>query len=40
LKGVQTLAQNWLSELDQGGFSRNPLTAANGPKLVLKRMIH
>ena len=40
LKAVQALAQNWLSELDQGGFSRNPLTAANVPKLILIRTIH
>jgi predicted metal-dependent hydrolase len=40
LKLVQALAQNWLSELDQGGFSRNPLTAGNVPKLVLIRTIH
>jgi predicted metal-dependent hydrolase len=36
LKTVQTLAQNWLQELERDGFSHNPLTAANAPRLELE----
>ena len=32
---VQTLAQNWLQNLERDGFKLNPLTAANGPHLKL-----
>ena len=37
---VRALAQEWLSELERGGFSRNPLTAANRPHLTLEQAVH
>jgi predicted metal-dependent hydrolase len=40
LKMVQALAQNWLSELELGGFNRNPLTAANVPHLILEKTVN
>lgn len=35
LKIVDTLAQNWLGELERNGFELNPLTTANVPQLTL-----
>jgi predicted metal-dependent hydrolase len=40
LKMVQALAQNWLSELERGGFGRSPLTAANVPHLMLDKTVN
>jgi len=37
VKRVQTLAGEWLSELERDKFSRNPLTTANGPRLALEK---
>ncbi len=35
LSAVQTLAQNWLLELERNDFNHNPLTAAKVPQLTL-----
>jgi predicted metal-dependent hydrolase len=35
LNAVQNLARKWLEELERNGFSLNPLTAAQVPKLTL-----
>jgi predicted metal-dependent hydrolase len=40
LRKVQLLAQNWLSELERSGFSRNPLTTAHVPLLKLKKTVN
>jgi len=40
LNAVQALARKWLEELERNGFSLNPLTATQVPKLNLERIIH
>jgi predicted metal-dependent hydrolase len=39
LDAVREMAQNWLTDLEQNGFNRNPLTEANLPHLTLEPVI-
>jgi predicted metal-dependent hydrolase len=34
LTGVNRMIEHWLQELESGQFARNPLTAANAPRLT------
>ena len=35
LRELRDLIARWLAELEASGFNTNPLTAANGPKIIL-----